>query len=77
VPAGLNKLPALERRRISSFAFLIGYEKAKKHACRHLKRIRGGLLFEAHRILYHSTLGSRIRKKKQKRKTRLCGNVAI
>ena len=33
------------------------------------KRFRGGLVFEAHRLLYHSTLGSRvIQKKKQKKK---------
>ena len=29
-------------------------------------RFRGGLVVEAHRILYHSTLGLRVTKKKQK-----------
>ena len=27
--------------------------------CRNVKRCRGGLVFEAHRLVYHSTLGSR------------------
>ena len=29
-------------------------------------RFRGGLVFKARRLLYHSTLGSRVRKKKKK-----------
>ena len=32
---------------------------------RNVKRFRGGLVFEAHRLLYHSTLGLRVIKKKQ------------
>ena len=32
---------------------------------RNEKRLRGGLVFEAHRCLYHSTLGSRVRQKKE------------
>ena len=31
---------------------------------RNVKRFRGGLVFKAHRPLYHSTLGSRVIKKK-------------
>ena len=31
-----------------------------------VKRFRGGLVFEAHRLLYHSTLGSRVNKKKRR-----------
>ena len=31
-----------------------------------MKRFRGGLVFKAHRWLYHSTLGSRVIKKKKK-----------
>ena len=31
------------------------------------KRFRGGLVFKAHRWLYHSTLGSRVIKKKRRR----------
>jgi len=33
---------------------------------RNVKRFRGGLVFKAHRWLYHSTLGSRVIKKKKK-----------
>ena len=32
----------------------------------HLKRFRGGLVFKAHGVLYHSTPGSRVIKKKKK-----------
>jgi len=31
-----------------------------------VKRFRGGLVFKAHRLLYHSTLGSRVIQKKKK-----------
>jgi hypothetical protein len=31
-----------------------------------VERFRGGLVFKAHRLLYHSTLGSRVIKKKKK-----------
>ena len=33
---------------------------------RHVERFRGGLVFKAHRLLYNSTLGSRVMKKKEK-----------
>jgi len=33
---------------------------------RNVKRFRGGLEFKAHRPVYHSTLGSRVIKKKKK-----------
>ena len=32
---------------------------------RNVKWFRGGLVFKAHRLLYHSTLGSRVIKKKK------------
>ena len=32
---------------------------------RNVKWFRGGLIFKAHRLLYHSTLGSRVTKKKK------------
>ena len=32
---------------------------------RNVKRFRGGLVFKAHRLLYHSTLGLRVIKKKR------------
>jgi hypothetical protein len=31
-----------------------------------VRRFRGGLVFKAHRLLYHLTLGSRVIKKKKK-----------
>ena len=31
-----------------------------------MKRFRGGLVFKAHRLLHHSTLGSRVTKKKRR-----------
>jgi len=31
---------------------------------RHVQRFRGGLVFKAHRLVYHSTLGLRVLKKK-------------
>ena len=34
---------------------------------RNVKRFRGGLVFMAHRLLYHSTLGLRVIKKKKKK----------
>ena len=33
-----------------------------------VKRFRGGLVFKAHRLLYHSTLGLRVINKKRKKK---------
>ena len=50
---------------------------------RNMKRFRGGLVFKAHRLLYHSTLGSRGIKKKtsttpQRRREELCvGNLLV
>ena len=32
---------------------------------RNVQRFRGGLVFKAHRLLYHSTLGLRVKKKKK------------
>ena len=32
---------------------------------RNVERFRGGLVFKAHRLLYHSTLGSKVRKKRE------------
>jgi len=33
-----------------------------------VKRFRGGLVFKAHRLLYHSTLGLRVIKNKKRRR---------
>ena len=38
-----------------------------KPLCRNAKRFRGGLVFKAHRLLYHSTLGWIVTKKKKER----------
>ena len=35
---------------------------------RNVQRFRGGLVYEAHRLLYHSTLDSRVVKKKKTRR---------
>ena len=41
-----------------------------------VRRFRGGLVFKAHRLLYHSTLGSReIKKKKKKRRAEPHGRL--
>jgi len=40
---------------------------------RDVKRFRGGLVFKADRLLYHSTLGLRVIKKKKKRSTSMAG----
>ena len=32
---------------------------------RNVQRFRGGLVFKAHRLVYHSTLGSRVIKRKK------------
>jgi len=37
-------------------------------AHRLVQRFQGGLVFKAHRLLYHSTLGARVIKKKKKRR---------
>ena len=36
-----------------------------------MNRFRDGLVFKAHRLLYHSTLGTRVIKKKKKKKKKL------
>jgi len=36
--------------------------------CRNVKRFRGGLVFKAHRLVYHPTLGWRVIKKMKKKK---------
>ena len=33
-----------------------------------MKRFRGGLVFKSHRLLYHSTLGSKVIKKRRRSK---------
>ena len=38
----------------------------RKMLCRVVKESRGGLVFKAHRLFYHSTLGSNVMKKKRR-----------
>ena len=38
-----------------------------------MRRCRGGLVFKAHRLSYHATLGSRVIKKKKEEKKRFNG----
>jgi len=41
-----------------------GCQVGRRPLLRHLQRFRGGLVFKAHRFLYHLTLGLRVIKKK-------------
>jgi len=41
--------------------------RVEEIGCRVVQRFRGGLVFKAHRLLYHSTLGLRVIKKKRRR----------
>ena len=51
-------------------AFLFRWGRAPWRSCsgRTVQFFRGGLEFKAHRLLYHSTLGSRVIKKKKKKR---------
>jgi len=40
-----------------------------------VQRFRGGLVFKAHRLLYHSTLGLRVIKKKRRRALRVAASA--
>ena len=44
-----------------------GVSSLYEEACREVRSnmLRGGLVFKAHRLVYHSTLGSRVIKKKK------------
>ena len=54
----MASLPAQEGVQIAISNLLTGSNN------RNVKRFRGGLVFQAHRLLYHSTLGLRVIKKK-------------
>jgi hypothetical protein len=43
-----------------------GFSIQEQQLRRNVKRFWRGLVFKAHRLLYHSTLGSRVIKKKKK-----------
>ena len=44
-----------------------GNSVALMDVCRNVKRFQGGFVYEAHRLLYHSTLGWRVITKKKNR----------
>ena len=53
---------------------VVGSGADKPSGTRHLQQhpvqwFRGGLVFKVHRLVYHSTLGLRVIKKKKKKKT--------
>jgi len=48
--------------------FLGGLRRRRDTHLRNVKRFRGGLVFNAYRLLYHSTLGLRVIKKKRRRR---------
>ena len=50
--------------------------RTSKRVTRNVQRFRGGLVFKAHRLLYHSTLGLRVIKKKKKKKKHIDMNVS-
>jgi hypothetical protein len=54
----------LEPRRAASGARI--QRSGSGHTPRNVKRFRGGLVVEAYKLLYRSTLGSRVIKKKEK-----------
>jgi len=62
-------------RRLGIFFFFITLDQVLKrplglelsnHTLTAVQRFRGGLVFETHRLLYHSTLGLRVIKKKRR-----------
>ena len=69
-------IPKLTRRVCRTNPTFFGAGKRPREADRwaqidrerpNVKRFRGGLVFKAHRLLYHPTLGLRVIKKKRKR----------
>jgi len=46
-----------------------------KGVTRDVLRFRGGLVFKAHRLVYHSTLGVRVIKKKKKEQLKGCNGL--
>jgi len=45
------------------------------HFHRNVQRFRGGLVFKAHILLYHSTLGLRVKKKKKEEDPHACDEI--
>ena len=60
-------LPARPRTRPCCFRVL----NLRTSTCRNVNRFRGGLVFKAHRLVYHSTLDLRVIMKKKKKKKKI------
>jgi len=58
-----------ERERARERASCHKLTDTQQLLCRNVKRFRGRLVFEAHKLSYHLTLGSRVMKKKKKNST--------
>ena len=54
-------------RVVSEAAYVPQFSISGQLLRRTVKRFRGGFVFKAHRLLYHSTLGSIVMKKKKKK----------
>ena len=59
-----DKTEKQSKARVEREKFL--RENKAKVLYRNVKRFRGGLVFKAHRLVYHSTLGLRVIKKEKK-----------
>ena len=73
-PAGVRRQQPSEHGRSptpacspgTSAPFSVRAREFQQLLRRNVKRFRGGLVFKAHRPLYHSTLGSKVKKKKRR-----------
>ena len=61
------------------FSFVLELEKVStnERPALDVQWFRGGLVFKAHRLLHHSTLGSRVKTKKKKKSTCSSGEEAF
>jgi len=71
VPLYVQRSRGLYTTDASLFFIVIVYFSSRTeievlNTCRNVKRFRGGLVFKAHRRVYHSTLGLRVIKKKRR-----------
>ena len=65
-PAAPPAAPAPPKFCIRELNRVVQFSISEQLLSRNVERLRGGLVFKAHRSLYHSTLGSRVIKKKKK-----------
>ena len=67
VPVSVAARPEMVTTEVASRSTsVVSVTCAREPIHRNVKRFRGGLLSKAQRLLYHSTLGSRVIKKKKK-----------